>query len=254
MPMRCLCTGPLLALLALAAAGCGDDGGDGDGPLTVAAAASLADAFEAYGDALPGEQRFSFAGSDELAAQIRQGAAPDVYAAANTAFPEALAADGLVERPVAFARNELVVAVPTGSAIESVEDLAAPGLDLVIGADGVPVGDYARELLARLPHAQREAILANVRSQEPDVKGIVGKVAQGAADAGFVYASDVAAAPGDLVAVSLPARLRPDVAYGIAVVKGAADAEAARAFVDGLLGGAGRRALEQAGFLPPPGG
>ncbi len=245
-------------VLAALVVGCGDgdaaDGkeGTGGGELIVSAAASLTEAFEVYGEELPGEERFSFAGSDELAAQIRQGARPDVVASASVRYPDELAAEGLVERPVVFAANELVLAVAPGSAIDSVDDLAKPGVKLVVGAEGVPVGDYARELLERLPAAQRQAIAANVRSEEPDVKGIVGKVAQGAADAGFVYSSDVAAAPDDLEEVELPARLEPSVAYAIAAVVGAADPAAARAFVAGLIDGAGKQALLEAGFRPPP--
>lgn len=244
----------LAAAGALLAAGCGGDGdaADGERQLVVSAAASLTDALAAYGEAFPGEERFSFAGSDELAAQIRQGATPDLFASASTRYPEELAAEGLVEEPVVFARNQLVVVVPTGSGVDSLSALMEPGLDLVIGAEGVPVGDYTREALGRLPAAERERLLANVRSEEPDVKGVIGKVAQGAADAGFAYSSDVAAAPGELRAVTLPRRLRPEVAYGAAVATDAADRGRAEDFVAGLLEGAGAEALREAGFLPPP--
>ena len=248
--MHCLCAALGITVAALTI-GCGDDAGAGNGGrLTISAAASLSEAFAAYGEARPGEQRFSFAGSDDLAAQIRQGARPDVFAAASLAYPDRLAAESLVERPVVFARNELVIAVPHGSAIDSLDDLTEPGLDLAIGAEAVPVGGYARDLLRRLPARERSAILANVRSDEPDVKGIVGKVAQGAADAGLVYSSDVAAAADDLDAVALPARLEPDIAYAVAVVSGTANREASRAFIRGLLDGAGRQALEAASFRP----
>ena len=247
--------GAVGAALAAIAVGCGgtDQGKAGDGALTVSAASSLTAAFRAYGESLPAEPRFSFAGSDELAAQIRQGANPDVFASASTTYPEQLAAEGLVEEPVVFARNELVIAVAPDSPIESIDDLAEQGLDLVVGAEGVPVGDYAREVLDHLSRPERTAILANVRSEESDVKGIVGKVAQGAADAGFVYSSDVAAGRGALRAITLPPRLEPDVAYSIAVVDGTADPAAARAFVDGLLAGEGLRALEDAGLRSPAG-
>lgn len=240
---------------ALLATGCGEGEGarQDEGPaLVVSAAASLTGALGVYGDSLPGEERFSFAGSDELAAQIRQGAAPDVFASANTRYPEELAADGLVEEPVVFAQNRLVVVVPTDSAVDSLGELGEPGLDVVIGAPGVPAGDYAREVLDRLPAAERGSILANVRSEEPDVKGVIGKVAQGAADAGFAYSSDVAAAPDQLGAIALPRRLRPEVAYGAAVVSGAAEPARAEEFIAGLLEGAGAEALREAGFLPPP--
>jgi molybdate transport system substrate-binding protein len=236
-------------LLALAGAGCGSEEDD-DGELTVSAASSLTEAFEAYGEELEGEEAFSFAGSDELAAQIRQGAKPDVFASANTTYPEELAAEDLVEEPVVFARNELVIAVAPDSGIDSVEDLAEPGTDVVIGAEGVPVGDYTREVLGKLPASEGDAILANVRSEESDVKGVIGKVAQGAADAGFVYSSDIAAA-GDVSEVKLPPSLEPEVSYGIAVVADAPNPDGAQAFIDGLLEGQGAEALAEAGFLPP---
>lgn len=238
-------------MLAAIAVGCGGDASaDADAPLTVSAAASLTEAFQAYGDTLPGDERFSFAGSDELAAQIRHGARPDLFATADVRHAADLAADGLVSDPVAFARNELVVAVPRDSPVDSLGDLAAPQLDLVIGAEGVPAGDYARDALARLPAARRAAILANVRSAEPDVKGVVGKLVQGAADGGFAYASDVAAAGEELRTVRLPAPLRPAITYAIAVVDGTSNPAAARAFASGLLDGAGRRALAAAGLRP----
>lgn len=237
------------ALTALPLAGCA--GSSGDERLTVAAAASLTEAFGEYGETLPGEQSFSFGGSDELTAQIRQGAEPDLFASADLAYSEALAEGGLAGEPVVFARNRLVIAAPEGSEIDSLADLATPGLDLVIGADGVPVGEYAREVLRGLPAAERAAIALNVRSEEPDTKSIVGKLTQGAAEAGFVYATDVAAATGELEAIGLPARLRPEVELGISVVAGSERREAAETFIEGLLDGAGARALAEAGFGAP---
>jgi len=125
-----------LALAAvIALAGCG--GGDSSPPLTVSAAASLTEALTRCSHGV----RLSFAGSDELAAQIRQGARVDVFAAANMKLPAALHAEGRAETPRAFATNQLVIAVPRGSAITSLGDLARPGTKLVVGAAGVPVGD-----------------------------------------------------------------------------------------------------------------
>ena len=250
------------AAIALAAAaivaGCGGDeqtsGRPAKQPLVVSAAASLKDAFTSYGQSFSGaDVKLSFAGSDELAAQIRQGVKPDVFAAANTKLPDELYAAGLVEKPAVFAGNELVIAVPASDGgIDSLDDLAASGVKLAIGAEGVPVGDYTRKVLDGLPVAQRTAILGNVRSNEPDVKGVVGKLTQGAVDAGFVYRSDVRAADDQLKAIALPADLEPKVAYGVAVVRRAKHPEQARAFVQGLLNGEGAKALEAAGFLPPP--
>jgi molybdate transport system substrate-binding protein len=244
---------PALVALALLTAGCGDDeSAAGERPrLTVSAAASLTEALTACSREFDGaEVRLSFGGSDELAAQIRQGVAPDVYAAADTRLPEELASEGLLEPPVAFAGNELVMALPGDEReIERVEDLAEPGVRLVIGAETVPVGAYTREVLGRLPARMRERILANVRSQEPDVRGVVGKLTQGAADAGFVYLTDLT---GDLTAVELPPDLRPAVAYGAGVVETTEQRELARRYLDGLVDGPCADALREEGFGPPP--
>jgi molybdate transport system substrate-binding protein len=245
--------------LALLVAGCGDDNDSSASEknrpdLVVSAATSLKAAYTAYGrDFVDAEVRFSFAGSDELAAQIQQGVKPDVFAAANTTLPEQLYAKGLMEKPTVFAANRLVLAVPAGGTkVRSLDDLAKPGITIAVGSPSVPVGAYTRKVLAGLGAARSKAILDNVRSNEPDVGGVVGKVTQGAVDAGFVYITDARAAGDAVQAIDLPPRLRPQVAYGVAVVKGAPHPEQARAFIDGLLRGAGRRALEQAGFEAPP--
>jgi len=247
--------GILLASLVLALAACGgDEPRDAKPQLTVSAAASLKTAFTAYGKQFDGAAaRFSFAGSDELAAQIEQGVKPDVFAAANTKLPDALYAKGLVEKPTVFAGNRLVLAVPAdGTKVGSFDDLGGGGVKLAIGAEDVPIGAYTRTILDQLPAARRKAILANVRSEEPDVGGITGKLTQGAVDAGFLYASDVRATDDKLRAIELPDTLQPTVAYGVAVVKGAKQPEQAKAFIAGLLDGAGAQTLEDAGFLPPP--
>ena len=246
----------LLAALALLAAGCGEKpeptSAAGGQTLTVSAASSLKTAFDAYAKNFTGATvRAQYAGSDELAAQIEQGVKPDVYAAANTSLPDDLHKDGLVEKPVVFASNTLVLAVPKGSDISSIEDLTGD-VTLAIGDEGVPVGDYTREVLGRLPKSESDAILDNVRSLEPDVAGIVGKLTQGAVDAGFVYITDVVATDGALTAIQLPKDLQPNVAYGAAVVDGAANPDGAQAFIDGLLSGQGAAALKDAGFGPPP--
>jgi len=242
-----------LVVLCLALVACG--GSDPKPTLTVSAATSLKTAVTAYGqDFGDAKVRASFAGSDELAAQIRQGVKPDVFASANTTLPEALYKEGLVEKPRVFAANRLVLAVPaSGAKVASIADLEKPGVTIAMGSATVPVGSYTRKVLAKLPAGESKAILANVRSNEPDVGGVVGKVAQGAVDAGFVYVTDVKGADGRLRAISLPEDLQPQVAYGVAVVKGAKNPEQAMAFVDGLIRGDGRKRLDAAGFLPPPG-
>jgi molybdate transport system substrate-binding protein len=240
-----------IVLIAAAMAGCG---GSDPGGLRVSAAASLKPAFESYaGSAFPGDQiQQSFAGSDQLAAQIEQGATPDVFASANTRYPQELHSKGLLEKPVVFARNRLVLAVPANTDTRSLGDLAHPGVSVVIGDPDVPIGSYTREVLARLPATERTAILANVRSQEPDVSSIVGKLTQGAADAGFVYVTDVRAVGSSVRAIQLPDSLQPEVGYGIGIVRGASDPDLARRFVQGLEpGGDGVHYLRRAGFLPP---
>jgi molybdate transport system substrate-binding protein len=244
--------------LALASSGCGDDestaSGDGGKPrLVVSAASSMTEALEACGPDFSGATvRLQFAGSDELAAQIRQGVRPDVYAAANTTLPEELNEEGLLGEPVEFATNEFVLAVPEGSDIRSIGDLTRDGVKIAIGAEDVPIGSYTRETLAKLPAEEERAILDNVRSNEPDVKGIVGKLTQGAADAGFVYVTDVNATGGELEAIELPADLQPTVTYGAGAVDGAGQPEQAQTFIQQLVDGPCADALRQAGFVPAP--
>ncbi len=249
-----------LAGLALAVAGCGGSGSHATTShhppdLTVAAAASLKAPFTAYAHRFArARARYSFAGSDQLAAQIEHGVRPDVYAAANTTLPELLFANGLVSKPVAFTANSLVVAVRAhGSRVRTLRDLEKPDVTIAAGSRTVPIGIYTRQVLARLSPRERAGILANIRSEEPDVAGIVGKLLQGAVDAGFTYVTDVRAAGGALKAIALPDSLQPVVTYGAAVVKGSAHTAEAAAFISGLRRGAGRRDLLMAGFLPPPG-
>lgn len=246
------------ALLVALIAGCGGSGAgsgstqaSGGGTLIVLGAASLTEAVTKYGESFEGATvKPSFAGSDELAAQIRQGAKADVFASADTGYPEALFEAGLVEKPRVFCRNELVIAVPEGSEVKSIADLTKPGTKIVIGDPSVPVGSYTREVLGRLPQAEGEAIMGNVVSEETQVTSIIAKLEQGAADAGFVYVTDQKGSEG-LEPVEIEARLQPRVEYGVAVVKSSGDKPAAEEFVAGLIAGEGQEALREAGFLPP---
>jgi len=256
-------TAVLVASLLVIVAGCGGSnsssagsgaGGRAKPDLTVSAAASLTKAFTRYGAQFTAAKaRFSFAGSDQLAAQIQQGVKPDVFASANLKLPDMLHAKGLVSKPVAFTSNRLVIAVPAGSAkVRSVADLAKPGVTIAIGSATVPIGSYTRKVLSGLSAAEQKQILANVRSDEADVKGIVAKVTEKAVDAGFVYVTDVAATSGKADALQLPSGLQPQVAYGVAVVTGAKHPAQAQAFIAGLLRGPGHQDLRKAGFLAPP--
>jgi molybdate transport system substrate-binding protein len=245
------------AVLAALVVGCGGGGSSSSGSTTASGGessggGSLTEAVTKYGDGFEGATvKPSFAGSDELAAQIQQGAPADVFASANTSYPEELFEEGLVEEPQVFCRNELVIAVPEGSDIKSIADLTKPGTKIVIGDPSVPVGGYTREVLARLPKAEEEAILGNVVSEETEVTSVIAKLEQGAADAGFVYVTDETGSEG-LEPVEIESKLQPRVEYGVAVVKSSKNKPAAEEFVEGLVDGEGQEDLLEAGFLPPP--
>jgi molybdate transport system substrate-binding protein len=237
----------LLALLpAVAACGGDDEPSGGDSELSVFAAASLTEVFPTI-DPAP---QYNFAGSDELATQIREGAAADVYAAASPRYPQELFEEGLVEEPVTFASNRLVMVVPADNpaGIDDIEDLTAEGVDIVIAAEGVPVGDYTREVLAELG---LEAALENVVSEEDDVRGVTGKISLGEGDVGFVYATDAAVAAEDVTVVELPEGSQPPIEYQIAVVAAGERKDSAQEYLDLILGDEGREALEAAGFIVP---
>jgi molybdate transport system substrate-binding protein len=250
----------LALVVGVALVGCGGSGegassggSEGDGSLLVLGASSLTEAVGEYAESFAGaEVKASFAGSDQLAAQIRQGAGADLFLSADTDYPAELFREGLVEKPRVFAANELVIAVPGDSELSSLSDLAEPGTKIVIGDPSVPVGAYTRTVLERLPAAEREAILGNVRSEEPEVSAVIAKVAQGAADAGFVYATDARSAGDAVKTIAIPAGLQPQVAYAGAVVAASGNSEAAGEFLDGLIEGEGAEDLQRAGFLPPP--
>jgi molybdate transport system substrate-binding protein len=241
----------LSALVVLAGCGGGDNGGEPT--LTVFGASSLTEALTEYEESFEGAKvRSSFAGSDELAAQIKQGAKADVFASADTDYPAELHREGLVGKPVVFARNRLVIVEPTGGEAESLADLAKPGTKIAIGDPSVPVGSYTREVLERLPAAEREAILANVRTEEPEVSSVLAKVVNGAADAGFVYVTDTKTVKGEVRTVEIPDSLQPDVAYAAAVVSDSGEQDLANRYLKGMLNGAGADDLRRAGFLPAP--
>jgi molybdate transport system substrate-binding protein len=235
------------ALVAAVALVAGFGASRSDGPATVYAAASLTNVFPKVSPS----SRFQFAGSNQLALQITRGAPADAFASASPAYTQQLFRDGQVEKPRTFATNSLVLAVPRSNPAEirSVFDLANRSkLKLVVAGPTVPIGLYTRAVLKRLGLLR---VLRKTVSQEPDVKGIVGKLALGEADAGFVYATDVRAASSRLIAIPLPKRSQPTVRYEIAVVKRAANREAALEFVADLLSTEGRRELARAGFGLP---
>jgi molybdate transport system substrate-binding protein len=215
--------------------------------ITVFAASSLTDVFPKI-DARP---RYSFAASNTLAQQIRQGAPADVFASADTQNPQLLYRDGLCGKPSVFVTNTLVIVYPRANPgkLRTVFDLRRPGLKVVVARQGVPVGDYTRTVLRNLGIAR--AVLANVVSQEPDVRGVLAKVALGEADAGFVYRTDAATLKKQIGVVGVPRRAQPPIRYGICVVESSDHKAAARAFVQRVLGKTGRARLTAAGFGVP---
>jgi molybdate transport system substrate-binding protein len=240
--------GAVAIFLVLASSGCGGATGDGDSndQATVFAASSLTEVFPKID---PGAT-YNFAGSDDLAMQIQERAPADVFAAASPKYPDQLYADGLVDKPEVFATNKLVLIVPKDNpaGIDSVDDLRNKDVKLVIGAEGVPIGDYTRTVLDKMGATD---VVDQVASEEDDVKGVVGKVALGEADAGFVYVTDVKPVADKVTAIELPASAQAVVEYEIAVVKDAPHHGAAHAFVEEVLGDDGRSALSEAGFGLP---
>jgi molybdate transport system substrate-binding protein len=214
------------------------------GKLAVFAAASLTEVLPKINE----QARYSFAGSDQLAAQIQLGAQVDVFAAASPKYPDLLYQKGLVEKPIPFATNTLVVIVPKSNpaGIHGVADLTRPGVKVVIGDPAVPVGSYTLTVLKNL--GLSDAVLRNVVSRESDVKGVVGKVALGEADAGFVYVTDVRPVRGKVLAIAIRESAQPHVVYEVCVLKDAKHAAVAHRFVTALLRPSAQKTLVSYGF------
>lgn len=251
----------LMPAAAVLLAGCGDANGGGGGSteeaeLTVSAAASLTDAFTDLGVAFeidnPGVTvTFNFGPSDGLATQINEGAPVDVFASASGTWMDAVEDEGPgVTGRTDFAKNRLAIIVPTGdpAGIQGIDDLANDDVKLVLAAEGVPAGDYAREILDNAGIA--DAALANVVSNEEDVRAVVTKVVSGDADAGVVYVTDVTSdLGGDVETIEIPDDINVIATYPIAVVTGSQEADLAQRFVDDVLG-RGQQTLAEHGFLP----
>jgi molybdate transport system substrate-binding protein len=216
-------------------------------PITVLAAASLTEVFPR----IDKSERYSFAGSDQLALQLRQGAPADVYASASPKYAELLYRDGFVLKPVTFATNKLIILVPKSNpaGIRSVYDLRRAGVKIVIGDKTVPIGTYTRQILDSL--GVTTDVTKNVVSEETDVKGIVSKVALGEADAGFVYRTDARPVSSRTRVLALPDWAQPPIRYEVAVVKSSTHRAAARAFIVKLTTKRGRALLAKAGFGLP---
>ena len=222
------------------------------GTVTAFAAASLTEAFNddkaKLAAANPGlTVTYSFAGSQQLVAQIQAGAPADVVATADEANMQKLVAANLVETPRIFARNllEIVVAPGNPKGVHGLADLGRSDLKVVLGDPSVPAGKYARQALNKL------GVRVNPVSLELDVKSELQKVEAGEADAGIVYVTDVAAAGARATGVAIPADQNVAATYPVAIVKATANHALAQAFEDQLIAGAGRDALKARGFLSP---
>jgi len=216
-------------------------------PLTIYAAASLTEAFRGFDPA----QRYSFAASNMLERQIRNGAPADIFASAAPLNTQRLFRDGLVDKPVTFTSNRLVLIVPKSNpaGITSVYDLRRKPVKLVIAGPAVPVGAYTRTVLRKMGLT---SVLSRVVSQESDVKAITGKIALGQGDAGFVYATDARPVSDRVSVIRIPAWAQPRVRYEIAVVSRSTNRAAAQAWIRKILSARGQAALKSYGFLALP--
>jgi molybdate transport system substrate-binding protein len=240
------------------------------GQLTIFTAASLTEAFKEMGvnieQANPGTKVFfNFAGSPTLRTQLAQGARADVFASADEPNMQGAQKEGTIaSEPRLFVRNQLVAIVPAANPAQlmRLQDLAKPGVKLVLTNKEVPVGNYARQALAKMSQDAAFGVefathvLANLVSEETNVKQVVAKVQLGEAHAGIVYASDVTpAVRGAVQMLAIPEPFNVIAHYPIAVVREAPNAAGARAFIDYVLSPAGQAILTKHGFLavaPPP--
>jgi molybdate transport system substrate-binding protein len=232
--------------------------------LTVFGAASLTDAFTEIGKAFeaahPGVTvSFNFAGSQTLSTQLTQGAVADVFASANHTEMDKVVAANLAQKdtPKDFLTNKLVILLPKDNPanVQTLQDLAKPGLKLVLADASVPAGKYARQILDNI---SRDAsfgsdfstkVLANVVSNETDVKQVVSKVQLGEADSGIAYISDAIAAP-ELKTINIPDNYNVIAKYPLAALAGAPQAELASEFVAYVLSPEGQATLKKWGFTP----
>jgi molybdate transport system substrate-binding protein len=265
---RWLAVGALLLVAGLALVMVADEAPAADaqgGELTIFAAASLTDAMGELAsiyESQPGAARvrFNHGASSQLRTQLEQGARADVFASADTVqMDQARAAGLLAGEPQVFARNLLVVITPRDNPgrIETLQDLARPGLRLVATAPQVPIGAYTRQALAKLSEDTAYGadfgprVLANVRSEEDNVRAVVAKVALGEADGGVVYASDVTpvVAP-EVRTIPIPEQSNVVATYPIVVVQGGRQPAQAQRFVDLVLSETGQDVLARYGFQP----
>ncbi|MFF2849641.1 molybdate ABC transporter substrate-binding protein [Streptomyces sp. NPDC058001] len=221
-----------------------------DAKLTVLAAASLTDVFKtaktAYEKKYPGTTlTFSFAGSQELAAQVKQGAPADALVTADTKTMDGLKGD--TGTPAIVAKNRLVIATGEGNPkkIENLKDLADTELKVVLAAPEVPVGRYSRQVL------DAQKITVKPVSEEPNVRAVLSKVELGEADAGIVYKTDAESAPDKVDAITIPDAENAIAEYPAATLNESKNKAAAAQFVAWLTTPEAQKILQQAGFQQP---
>lgn len=236
----------------------------GETKVTIFAAASLTDAFNEIGEQFKRQNAgvtldFNYAGSQQLRAQLEQGAVADVFATANTKEMNAAIQSGVVVSGTqqTFVRNRLALIVPKDNpgGVKALTDLSKPGLKIVLAAASVPVGGYALTALDKMNAdfgaTFSQTVIANVVSYEDNVKQVVAKVQLGEADAGIVYSSDVTPAAAEKVAkIDIPDKYNVVATYPIAVLKAAPQAAIAAKFMDYVLSEAGQAVLQKWGFIP----
>lgn len=247
-------------ILALALMGC--NAGQQENTVTVFAASSLTDAFnelaEAFQDQNEGvEVLLNYGGSSQLAAQLSEGAAADVFAPANPAQMQNMIENGRIAAgtEALFVSNRLTIVVPADNpaAIGSLEDLAKPGVQLILAVEGVPVRQYTDEIVAAMDADFQQQFYGNLVSEEDNVRQVAAKIALGEADAGIVYTSDITP---DIAAqvqqITIPDAQNALATYPIAPLADAPNPELAQRFIDFVLSADGQAILARWGFGPPP--
>ncbi len=233
------------------------------GDLTVLAAASLSKPFDDLGAEFekqnPGiKYKGSYAGTQELLAQMESGAKADVFASASEEHMSAAVVKKLVREPKAFATNSLCIAVsPHAANVTSLKDLAKPGVKVVVAVEKSPIGKYTRKVLDKIAADKGfgpdvvKGIKANVKSEETDVKLVLSRVSLGEADAGFVYKSDAVSAGDKVRLIEIPGELNVTASYPLAVCATAPNPDPAAKFVELVLSQQGQDILRKYGFQPP---
>ena len=229
--------------------------------LIIFAAASLTNAFEELGEAFTAQEGgvpvvFNFGGSSQLATQLNEGIPADIFAPANDAQMQVVVDGGRItaESVVPFVSNRLTVIVPAANpaGITTREDLARPGVQLILAVAGVPVRDYADEMVATMPAGFQEAFYANLVSEEENVRQVAAKIALGEGDAGIVYTSDVTPdIAGRVQQIEIPDAQNVIASYPIAPLLDAPRPELAQRFIDFILSPEGQAILARWGFTPP---